>query len=167
MIHMTYMIEALRKVAQRLAEAEKNTFEFKQLINAELEKQKKAFPWMFSHEVLRLESPPPGAVSVVTPPEELYDIPTYTTAAYGSEKLYWSVPADEITSWETTRDITDEEVRGYCYGNGYWINIQAPKTLKELDDGTHIIEDEYGNVYTMKPTWNCISLTVKGDENND
>ncbi len=167
---MTLISDALIKVAQRLAESEKSAFDLKQYIDAELEKQKKAFPWMFSHEVLRLESPPPGAVSVVSPEDvnqqikDLYDIPTYVTTTCESDKFYWSTPSDEITSWETTRDITDEEVRGYCYGNGYWINIQAPKTLTELDNGTHIIEDEYGNVYTMKPTWNCISLMVKGDD---
>ena len=165
---MTLISDALIKVAQRLAESEKSTFELKQYIDAELEKQKKAFPWMFSSETIRI-SPPPTGVSVVSHEalnqqiRDCHSVPVYATSAYDSDKAYGGILVDDDVE-PSVRDITDEEVRGYCYGNGYWINIQAPKTLKEKEDGTHIIEDEYGNVYTMKPTWNCISLMVKGDE---
>lgn len=165
---MTLLSDAMMAVANRLTHTEKTAFELRQYIDAELEKQRKAFPWMFSSEVLRI-SPPPTVVSVISPEDvnqqirDLYDIPVYSTSAYGSDKAYGVILVDDDVE-PSVRDITDEEVRGYCYGNGYWINIQAPKTLKEKEDGTHIIEDEYGNVYTMKPTWNCISLMVKGDD---
>jgi hypothetical protein len=192
MIHMTLLSDAMMAVANRLAHTEKTAFELRQYIDAELEKQKKAFPWMFSHETLRI--PPTSTVVSVVSPEEVNQqirdclaVPVYATSAYDSDKaygvieddsvtcdrIYWSVPADEITRWdikdEVIIDISDEEVRAYCYGTGEgcWINIYHPVQLREVPNGAHIIVDGFGNTYTMKPTWNCIMTTMKEDDKDN
>jgi hypothetical protein len=166
---MTLISDAFIAVANRLAHTEKTTFELKQFIDAELEKQKKAFPWMFSHETLRVEHIPqpqeiPAGTTIV--PVKV----TTTDHSPVTNSIYWSIEPDGLTRWpaqeEIIVDLTNEEVRSYCFGEGHWINIHYPVQLRDAPNGAHIITDSFGNVYTIRPTWNAIMTTMKEDDNN-